>query len=71
MVAGRAARHTLSVRPGLTGMWWVRGELELERRLALDRNYIEHASPLLDLGIVLTTAALMHGFQSRSAERRA
>lgn len=59
--SGRAARHTLSVRPGITGLWWTKGEADLKRRLALDRSYIEHASPLLDVRILLRTVVLMRG----------
>lgn len=69
--SGRAARHTLSVRPGLTGLWWVQGEGDLKRRLALDRSYIEHAGPLVDLRILLLTLVLIHGGGlSQPASRR-
>ena len=59
--SGRAARHSLSVRPGITGLWWVDGEQDLRRRLASDRSYIERAGLLLDLRILLRTIAHMHG----------
>lgn len=59
--SGRAARHSLSVRPGMTGLWWVNNERDLRRRMALDRTYIDCASPLLDLRILLRTLARMHG----------
>ncbi len=58
--SGRSARHSLSIRPGLTGLWWVEGENDLRRRLALDRSYIEHASVSLDVRIFLRTVVLMH-----------
>lgn len=59
--SGRAARHSLSVRPGITGLWWVDGDRDLRRRLASDRSYIERAGPLLDLRILLRTIVHMHG----------
>ena len=59
--AGRLARFSLAVRPGLTGLWWVDGEHDLRRRLASDRSYIDRAGPLLDLSVVLRTIVHMHG----------
>jgi exopolysaccharide production protein ExoY len=59
--SGRAARYSLSVRPGVTGLWWVDGEHDLRRRLASDRSYIDRAGPLLDLRILARTVAHMHG----------
>lgn len=59
--SGRLARHSLSVRPGLTGLWWVHNESDPRRRLVLDRSYIERASPILDLRIALRTLIMMHG----------
>lgn len=59
--AGRQARFSLSVRPGLTGLWLVEAERDLRRRLASDRTYIDRASPLLDLSLVVRTIAHMHG----------
>ncbi|MDB5968500.1 MAG: hypothetical protein JWQ90_950 [Hydrocarboniphaga sp.] len=61
MGAGRLARFSLAVRPGLTGLWLVEGERDLRRRLASDRSYIDRAGPLLDLSLVLRTVAHMHG----------
>lgn len=58
---GRAARHTLSVRPGLTGPWWIKRPDDFRQRLALDRSYIDHASPLLDCRILARTLVMMHG----------
>jgi len=59
--AGRLARFSLAVRPGLTGLWWVEPERDLRRRLASDRSYIDRAGPLLDLSLILRTIAHMHG----------
>eukprot|EP00456_Euglypha_rotunda_P024040 TRINITY_DN1977_c0_g1_i10.p1 TRINITY_DN1977_c0_g1~~TRINITY_DN1977_c0_g1_i10.p1 ORF type:complete len:229 (+),score=30.16 TRINITY_DN1977_c0_g1_i10:654-1340(+) len=59
--AGRSARFSLSVRPGLTGLWWLHEETDLRRRLALDRSYIERASLSLDARIVARTLLMIHG----------
>jgi lipopolysaccharide/colanic/teichoic acid biosynthesis glycosyltransferase len=49
------ARST--VRPGLTGLWQVRGrsDLDLAALLALDRTYVDEWSLRLDLSILLRT----------------
>jgi lipopolysaccharide/colanic/teichoic acid biosynthesis glycosyltransferase len=54
----------LAVRPGLTGLAQVElppdvSETDVRHKLAYDRFYIEHASPLLDLRIVLSTCLFM------------
>jgi sugar transferase EpsL len=53
------ARHLrrLSVPPGLTGLWQVRGRsrVTFEQMVALDLEYIAHRSLLLDLKILLAT----------------
>lgn len=59
--AGRSARFSLSVRPGVTGLWWLHEETDLRRRLALDRSYIERASLSLDARIVARTLLMIHG----------
>jgi exopolysaccharide production protein ExoY len=50
-------RHYLQVRPGLTGLWQVSGrnDVSYDERVALDRDYVEHHSWLLDLLIVART----------------
>ena len=58
--SGRAARHTLSVRPGVTGFWWIAGESDLRRRLALDRSYLDCANPFVDLKLLIRTIVLIH-----------
>ncbi|HUL66983.1 MAG TPA: sugar transferase [Burkholderiaceae bacterium] len=47
-------RHYLRVCPGLTGLWQVSGrnDVSYDERVALDRDYVEHHSWLLDLLIV-------------------
>lgn len=59
-------RHYLSVRPGLTGLWQVSGRngVSYDQRVALDRDYAEQHSWLLDTLIVARTfkvVALRHG----------
>lgn len=54
----------LAVRPGLTGLAQVElppdvSETDVRHKLAYDRFYIEHANPLLDLRIVLSTCLFM------------
>jgi exopolysaccharide production protein ExoY len=50
-------RHYLSVPPGLTGLWQVSGrnDVSYDQRVALDRDYVEHRSWLLDALIVART----------------
>ncbi|HEX6559655.1 MAG TPA: sugar transferase, partial [Longimicrobiales bacterium] len=51
----QARRH--SMRPGMTGWAQVHGRngITWEEKLALDVWYVEHASPLIDLRILLQT----------------
>lgn len=58
--AGRLARFSLSVRPGVTGLWWLHNENDLRRRLALDRSYIDRASLWLDAKIIVRTLLMIH-----------
>jgi exopolysaccharide production protein ExoY len=43
--------------PGVTGLWQVKGrsDTSLRRRIALDNYYVRHASPLMDLRILVET----------------
>jgi exopolysaccharide production protein ExoY len=54
---GRDRRFYLLVRPGITGLWQVSGRsnLSYERRVALDREYIETWSHSADLKILWRT----------------
>jgi lipopolysaccharide/colanic/teichoic acid biosynthesis glycosyltransferase len=66
LVERYAADHLvrLAVKPGLTGPMQVygRGELTLEERLAVEREYVENLSVARDLHILaLTVASLLHG----------
>lgn len=49
--------YRLEVRPGITGLWQVKGrnETTFDERLRLDIEYIEHRSFALDLKILLQT----------------
>ena len=53
--------HTrrLEVRPGLTGLWQVRGrnETDFDERLRLDLSYIDRSCLVFDLWILLATVA--------------
>lgn len=52
-----SARYYLKVRPGLTGLWQVRGRSQttFETRVALDRTYIVNWSMWLDIKILIKT----------------
>jgi lipopolysaccharide/colanic/teichoic acid biosynthesis glycosyltransferase len=54
---GAYKRHYLSVKPGVTGLWQVSGRnnTTYERRVELDRRYVEHRSLWLDALILLRT----------------
>ena len=53
----RWQRRRLSMRPGLTCLWQVQGrnELDFDRWVELDLEYIDSWSPLLDMKILLKT----------------
>ena len=56
------------VRPGLTGLWQVRGrsDLTLRRRIALDNFYAHRCSLRMDLGILMETPlAVLRGKGAR------
>jgi lipopolysaccharide/colanic/teichoic acid biosynthesis glycosyltransferase len=54
-----AYRRRVEVLPGMTGLWQVSGRcaLDTEASLALDLQYVEERSTLLDLRILLRTPA--------------
>lgn len=56
---GAAARHYLSVRPGITGLWQVSGRstTSYDTRVALDVRYATNPSLLEDMRILLRTPA--------------
>jgi exopolysaccharide biosynthesis polyprenyl glycosylphosphotransferase len=53
----RWQRRRLSMRPGLTCLWQIRGrnDLDFDRWMELDLEYIDNWSPLLDLKILAKT----------------
>jgi Undecaprenyl-phosphate galactose phosphotransferase WbaP len=56
---GRDASKYLAVKPGLTGLWQVKGRSDTtyRRRVAMDRYYIQNQSILLDVYILAATPA--------------
>lgn len=58
---GAARWHYLSVLPGMTGLWQVSGRscISYERRIELDRQYVEHRSAWLDLKILAKTVVVV------------
>jgi len=54
---GRNVGHYLAVKPGLTGLWQVKGrsDTSYRRRVAMDTYYVLNQSILLDLRIVAAT----------------
>ncbi len=58
------AFRRFAVRPGLTGLWQVRGRslLTFKQMIELDREYVEHRSLPLNLKILLLTVpTVLHG----------
>ncbi len=58
---GKRADKILSVRPGLTSVWAVRGRsgLTLTERVRLEAFYVDHQSFWLDCRLILKTALVM------------
>lgn len=54
---GRERRYYLLVRPGITGLWQVTGRsnASYDRRVQLDRQYVERWTLAGDIGILLKT----------------
>lgn len=50
-------RRVLSVKPGITGLWQVSGrsEINFDKRIALDAQYVQNISLIGDLTIMLRT----------------
>jgi lipopolysaccharide/colanic/teichoic acid biosynthesis glycosyltransferase len=51
----------LSVKPGITGLWQVSGrsEINFDKRIALDAQYVDNLSLWLDLKIIFKTPLVM------------
>ncbi len=58
---GEYAQKRLSVKPGMTGLWQLYGRQHdsMEIRIALDMQYIDERSLLLDLSILLKTLKVL------------
>ena len=58
---GEAAEIIFRVKPGITGLWQVRGrsKLAFEDRLLLDEYYVRNWSPWLDVVILLKTITVL------------
>jgi Undecaprenyl-phosphate galactose phosphotransferase WbaP len=56
---GRNASKYLAVKPGLTGLWQIKGRSDTtyRRRVAMDRFYVQNQSMLLDIYILAATPA--------------
>lgn len=55
---GRHADCYLAARPGVTGLWQISGrsDVDYDRRIQLDREYMERRCVAMDLAIVFKTA---------------
>lgn len=60
---GTAAAEVLSVKPGLTGLWQIRGRsrLSYKKRRKLDLFLVRHRSARFHLSILLSTVKLVFG----------
>jgi exopolysaccharide production protein ExoY len=59
-----SARQYIKVRPGLTGLWQIRGRsnTSYEHRIALDRLYVTRWSSRLDIEILMKTFPAVYRF---------
>ena len=50
-------RKVLSIKPGITGYWQVSGrsEVNFDKRIAMDANYVENRSLWYDMKILIKT----------------
>lgn len=53
--------QVLSVKPGITGLWQVTGrsEINFDKRIMIDADYVKHMSLLSDIKIMLFTPIVM------------
>lgn len=58
---GYKAQKILSIRPGLTGLWQISGRSDISytKRIALDEDYVDNRTLLLDLKIIALTIPSM------------
>lgn len=57
----KLVNKVLSVKPGITGLWQVSGrsEVNFDKRIAIDANYVDNISLWKDLEIMLKTPIVM------------
>jgi lipopolysaccharide/colanic/teichoic acid biosynthesis glycosyltransferase len=57
----RLVKKVLSVKPGITGLWQVTGrsEINFDKRIAIDADYVEHMNFLGDILIIVKTPIVM------------
>lgn len=57
----KLVQKVLSVKPGITGLWQVTGrsEINFDKRIAIDAEYVNNISLLLDLKIIFKTPFVM------------
>jgi exopolysaccharide production protein ExoY len=60
---GRNVRTYLSAKPGVTGLWQVKGrnDTDYRRRVVLDTYYVRNQSLLLDVYILIKTVSVVLG----------
>ena len=58
---GKYAKKLLSVKPGVTGLWQVSGrnDIDYNKRIELDMEYIDNQSLWLDIKIIMKTILVM------------
>jgi len=58
---GRNAASYIAIKPGITGLWQVRGRSDTtyRRRVAMDTYYVRHQNILLDIYILGCTVAVV------------
>lgn len=58
---GRRLHHYLAAKPGVTGLWQVKGrsDCSYRRRVALDSYYVRKRSLVLDISILLQTVRIV------------
>jgi lipopolysaccharide/colanic/teichoic acid biosynthesis glycosyltransferase len=59
--AKKLVKKVLSVKPGITGLWQVNGrsEINFDKRIAIDAQYVDNISLWQDLKIILKTPWVM------------
>ena len=57
----KLVNQVLSVKPGITGLWQVTGrsEINFDKRIMIDADYVKHTSLWNDLKIILLTPIVM------------